>query len=99
MVLLTSLLCTASLLLIAYLQLVRFSLASLFNDGSVISSGASWVLFGTPQLTSPYDILHSSPFYLKGHWTAAKLGNHPKPVLIRIPRVTPVLVKGQDADQ
>jgi hypothetical protein len=71
----------------------------LFNDGSDISSGASWVLFGTPQHTSPYDLLHSSPFYLKGPWTAAKLGNPPKPVLIRIPRVTPGLVKGQDADQ
>jgi hypothetical protein len=28
-----------------------------------------------------------------------ELGNPPKPALIRIPRVTPGLVKGQDADQ
>jgi hypothetical protein len=28
-------------------------------------------------------------------WTAAKLGNPPKPVLIRIPRFTPGLVKGE----
>ena len=70
-----------------------------FNGVSVICSGASWVLFGTPRHPPHYDPLHSSPFYLKGPWTAAKLGNPPKPVLIRIPRVTPGLVKGQDADQ
>jgi len=50
----------------------------------VYRSGASWVLFGIPRHTSHHDLLHSSPFHLKGSWTAAKLGNPPKQVVVRI---------------
>ena len=84
--------CNGHTLDITGLQYYRLSLVSRYNC-CILGT------FGTPQHTPPYDLLHSSPFYIKGPWTAAKLGNPPKPVIIRIPRVTPGLVKVQEADQ
>ncbi len=68
----------------------------------VMSSRYNCCILGissTRQHTSLYDLLHSSPFYLKGPWTAAKLGNPPKLVLNRNQGSLYDGLKGQDADQ
>ena len=77
----------------------RVSYKRLFSMVSgivVVHHGCCSVLLSTHHPT----IYYTPPrFILKDPWTAAKLGNPPKPVLIRIPRVTLGWVEGQDADQ
>ena len=53
-----------------------------------------WCIMGAPQHPSHHDSLHSFPFYLKGPWTAAKLVNPPKQVVVRNIMINPKINLG-----
>ena len=61
---------------------------SLFSVQWCISFCLLWCI-GTPRHPSHHDSLHPSLFYLKGPWTAAKLGNPPKQVVVRDIMINP----------